>query len=76
MMTYSILMNREGQTYRHRTSGSIVVVTHSKRMSAGTTRHTLLCIDPTNLSMRKTGEVCDVDEVPVDPFDRNWEAVG
>ena len=70
------MTNREGKTYRHKVSGSIVVVTHSRRMSAGTTRHTLLCIDPTESSLRKTGEVCDVDEVPVEPFERIWEAMG
>jgi len=74
-MSVSRLMNREGRTYKHRASGSIVVVTASKRMSAGTTRHTLLVVDPTTGSLRKAGEQCDVDEVPVEPFDRTWEEV-
>ena len=51
------------------------LVTASKRMSAGTTRHTLLVVDPTTGSLRKAGEQCDVDEVPVEPFDRTWEEV-
>ena len=67
-------MNREGRTFKHKVSGAIVLVIKSHRMSAGTTRHTLLVIDCSS-SMRKDGEQIDVDEVPVQPFERNWEPV-
>lgn len=68
-------MNREGRTYKHKRMGAIVVVVKSHHMSAGTTRHTLLvldCDDP----RRPPGSQSDVDEVPVEPFTRNWEEIG
>ncbi len=67
-------MNREGKTYRHKPSNAIVVVVKSHRMSAGTTRLTLLVIDHGN-SKHKDGAQTQVDEVPVAPFNREWEEV-
>jgi len=68
-------MNREGKTFRHKASGAIVLVIKSHRMSAGTTRHTLVVIDA-SAAIRKDGTQCEVDEVPVDPFERNWVEIG
>jgi hypothetical protein len=69
-------MNREGRTYKHKVSGAIVVVIKSHRMSAGTTRHTLLVIDEAKANTTHgCGTQCEVDEVPVDPFNRNWDEV-
>ncbi len=65
-------INREGKTYKHRRMNAIVVVVRSKPMSSGTMRHTLLvldCDDP----RRPPGSQSEVDEVPVEPFTRNWE---
>lgn len=67
-------MNREGKTYRHKRMNAIVIVVKSKPMSHGTTRHTLLvldCDDPRRLP----GSQSDVDEVPHEPLERNWEEV-
>lgn len=74
-------MNREGKTYRHRLNNAIVVVVKSLRMSAGTSRHTILVLDPGNAinpktrESRKAGEQAEVDEVPVQKWDRDWEEV-
>ena len=68
-------MDREGKSYRHKRMNAVVLVVKSHRMSAGTTRHTLLvldCDDPRRLP----GSQSDVDEVPVEPFTRNWDEVG
>jgi len=67
-------MNREGKTYRHKNMGAIVVVIKSKPMSAGTTRHTLLVLDCTD-PRRPPGSQSDVDEVPVNPFSRDWDEI-
>ncbi len=67
-------MNREGRTYKHKASNAIVVVIKSHRMSAGTTRHTLLVID-SGTANYKEGSQTEVDEVPVAPFNRGWEEV-
>jgi hypothetical protein len=68
-------MDRTGKTFEHKASGSVVVVTKSRQMSAGTSRHTLLVIAAGAGSFRKDGEQCDVDEVPVEPFERNWKEI-
>lgn len=67
--------NREGKTYRHRQNDAIVVVIKSHRMSAGTARHTVLVLDPGNSDKRKAGEQVEIDEVPVQKWDRTWEEV-
>lgn len=72
-------MNREGQAYKNKKSGAIVVVVASKSMSAGTTRHTVLILDeagePKVGNVRKAGDQVDIDEVPTQPWDKGWEAV-
>ncbi len=70
-------MDREGRTYRHKVSGSLVVVVKSKSMSAGTTRHTVLVLDEAKDARygRKAGDQAEVDEVPVQKWDSQWEAV-
>ena len=70
-------MHREGRTYKHNVSGSIVLVVKSKSMSSGTTRHTVLILDEAKESPRgrKAGDQVEVDEVPVQRWDSNWEAV-
>jgi hypothetical protein len=71
--------NREGKTYRHRMNNAIVVVVRSRRMSAGTARHTVVVIDPGNAMTsgraRLGGEQVEIDEVPVSPWERMWEEV-
>ncbi len=67
-------MNREGRTFKHIKSGAIVLVIKSKRMSAGTTRHTVLVID-SEVKGRPVGSQTDVDEVPVRVFNEDWEAI-
>ena len=69
-------MDRTGLTYMHRVVGMIALVTSSKPMSSGTTRHTLICLDqgPT-FSSDTTGQVLVVDDVPVSPFEGSWKEV-
>ena len=74
-------MNREGKSYRHRQNNALVLVIKSKRMSAGTARHTVLVLDKGNGTRTggqplNEGEQIDVEEVPVDKWERNWEDVG
>ena len=72
-------LNREGKTYRHRTNDAMIVVVKTVRMSAGTARHTILVLDPGNAVDGKTGKprvagsTIEVDEVPVQKWDRDWE---
>jgi hypothetical protein len=70
-------MDRTGQTYRHKVSGALIVVVKSKSMSSGTTRHTVLILDEAKEAPRgrKAGDQVEIDEVPVSPWMRNWEAV-
>lgn len=68
-------MNREGTTYKNKTSGAIILVIASKSMSAGTTRHTVLVLDEAGTIARKAGDQTDIDEVPVQPWDKAWAAV-
>lgn len=70
--------NREGKTYRNKQNGAIILVVKSLRMSAGTSRHTVLVLDPadavrSNGKPYHAGEQSDVDEVPVQKWDRVWE---
>lgn len=68
-------MNREGQTYKNRKSGAIVLVVKSKSMSSGTTRHSVLILDEgaeTN-AKRKAGAEVEVDEVPVQRWAAVWD---
>jgi len=71
--------NREGKTYRHKVTGAIVLVIKTVRMSAGTSRHTVLILDPDKAGVdgkaRKAGDQVEVDEVPVQKWDRLWEDV-
>lgn len=67
--------NREGKTYRNRRNDAIVVVLKSLRMSAGTTRHTVLVLDPGTSTVRRSAEQVEIDEVPVQKWDSNWEEV-
>lgn len=71
------LPNREGKTYRHKVNNAIVVVIKTMRMSAGTARHTVLVLDPgdagVNGRVRRAGEQVEVDEVPVQKWDKYWE---
>lgn len=67
--------NREGQTYRHRDSDAIVVCLKSRSMSSGTMRHTLLVLDCGRSSHHKDGAQTEVDEVPIRPWERDWEEV-
>lgn len=67
-------MNREGKTYIHKGTGSLILVIKSKPMSAGTTRHTVLVIDSSAVN-RKAGDQVDIDEVPVQPWKRGWDEV-
>lgn len=74
-------VNREGKTYRHRMNNALVVVVKSKRMSAGTAIHTVLVLEEgdgvTSTGQMKihAGEQRDIDENPVNKWDRNWEEV-
>jgi hypothetical protein len=73
-------MNREGKTYRHKNNDAIVLVIKTVRMSAGTSRHTVLILDPGTAAtdtgkMRKAGDQVEVDEAPVQKWDRTWEDV-
>jgi len=67
--------NREGKTYRHRLNGAIVVVVKTARMSAGTSRHTIMVLDEGTQERFPAGATAELDEVPVDPFERNWAEV-
>ncbi len=66
-------MDREGRTYKHKVSGSLVLVIKSKSMSAGTTRHTVLVLDEAAAVGKKAGDQWEIDEVPVQPWKKNWE---
>lgn len=74
-------MNREGKTYRHRLNNALVVVVKTKRMSAGTAIHTVLILEEgdgvtsTGQMKIRAGEQRDIDENPVNKWDRNWEEV-
>ena len=68
-------MHREGQTYKNKNSGSLIVVVKSKSMSSGTTRHTVLILDEAGSVGRKAGDQVEIDEVPVQPWSKNWEPV-
>ena len=74
-------LNREGKTYRNKGNDAIVVVIKTVRMSAGTSRHTILVLDPANAvnpktrEPRKAGEQAEVDEVPVQKWAKDWEEV-
>lgn len=79
-MVLDMTLNREGKTYRHRLNNALVLVVKSKRMSAGTAKHTILVLEAgdgktsTGLTIN-AGEQRDIDEVPVDKWERNWEEV-
>jgi len=68
-------MDREGRTYKNKVSGALIVVINSKPMSSGTTRHTVLVLDEAGTTARKAGDQTDIDEVPVQKWDSQWEAV-
>ncbi len=74
-------LNREGKTYLNKGNDALVVVIKTVRMSAGTSRHTILVLDPGNAidprtqKPRQSGEQAEVDEVPVQKWDRDWEEV-
>ncbi len=70
-------MDREGRTYKNKTSGALIVVVQSKSMSSGTTRHTVLILDEAKEAARnrKAGDQVEIDEVPVQRWDANWEPV-
>lgn len=72
-------MNREGTTYKNKNSGAIILVIASRSMSAGTTRHTVLILDEAGEAApvrgRHAGDQVDIDEVPVQPWDKAWAAV-
>jgi hypothetical protein len=73
-------MNREGKTYKHRLNNALVLVVKSKRLSAGTAIHTVLVIEAgdgttTDGKTIRAGEQKDVDENPVNKWERNWEEV-
>lgn len=73
-------LNREGKTYRHRLNNALVLVVKSKRMSSGTAKHTILVLEEgdgstsTGIKIR-AGEQRDIDEVPVNKWENNWEEV-
>lgn len=72
--------NREGKTYRNKSNDAIVVVVKSLRMSAGTARHTVLVLDKgsgrrSSGQALNEGEQIEVDEVPVQKWERDWEEV-
>ncbi len=68
-------MNREGKTYKHKVSGSVILVVKSRSMSAGTTRHTVLILDEGMSVGRRGGQQVEIDEVPVQPWTKGWEIV-
>lgn len=70
-------MNREGKTYKHKRMGAVVVVVKTRRMSSGTARHTVLVLDVPDGAPggRKVGDQVEIDEVPVEPFERYWEEI-
>jgi hypothetical protein len=73
-------LNREGKTYRHRLNNALVLVVKSKRLSAGTAIHTVLIIEAgdgttTDGKPIRAGEQKDVDENPVNKWERIWEEV-
>jgi hypothetical protein len=67
--------NREGKTYRNKGNDAIVVVVKTTRVSAGTARHTVLVLDPGSSEKRKAGEQVEIDELPVQKWDKGWEEV-
>lgn len=73
-------LNREGKTYRHRLNNALVLVVKTKRLSAGTGIHTVLVLEAGDGKTStgnpiRAGEQQDVDENPVNKWDRNWEEV-
>lgn len=65
--------NREGTTYRHRATDAIVLCVKSRHMSFGTSRHTIVVIDCANSNRYKDGQQVEVDETPMEPWERHWE---
>lgn len=77
---FDMSLNREGKTYRHRLNDALVLVVKSKRMSAGTAKHTILILEEgdgktTTGTVIRAGKQMDLDEVPVEKWERNWEEV-
>lgn len=69
------ITNREGKTYQHRLNKAIVVVVKTERMSAGTARHMTMVLDEGEQTRFRSGATVTLDEVPIDPFERNWTEV-
>lgn len=79
-MYFMAAPNREGKTYRHRLNDALILVTKSKQMSAGTARHSVLVLEEgqgrtTTGKPIRAGDQMEMDEVPVDKWERNWEEV-
>lgn len=68
-----VMANREGKTYRHKMTDAVVLVVKSKPMSHATTRHTVMVLDEGKARGKPAGTQSDVDEVPHDPWSKNWE---